>query len=147
MKTSKMVVVMCAALVAVMVSSDRVRAEDDPALALFKKGGCDTCHSISALKIAKAEKKPGEAAAPEEKPAATGAKKKDAPDLSGVGLEHDAKWISGYINKTESKDGEKHEKRFKGTEPERRTLAMWLAGLKHEVKKPAAEDASTPKKD
>ncbi len=149
MKMLKMFVIVCAAVVAVAVSVDRARAEDDPAVALFKKGGCDTCHSISALKIAKVEKKTGEAeAATDEKPAASGTKKKDAPDLSGVGLEHDAKWISGFINKTETtKDGEKHEKRFKGTEPDRRTLAMWLASLKHEVKKPVAEDAGAEKKD
>ena len=127
------------------------RAAEEPALALFKKGGCDTCHSISALKVAKVEKKAAEAEAPAEKTAATSdKKKKDPPDLSGVGLEHDAKWISGFINKTETtKDGDKHEKRFKGTEAERRTLAMWLASLKHEVKKPAADQKadSTSKKE
>jgi cytochrome c551/c552 len=128
------------------------RAADDPALALFKKSGCNTCHAISALNVAKAEKKATEAepAAEEKAATATEKPKKDAPDLSGAGLEHDAKWISGFINKTETtKDGDKHEKRFKGSEADRRTLAMWLATLKHEVKKPAADEKtdSAPKKE
>lgn len=150
MKTRAMLVIALAMLTASLLVQVG-RAADDPALALFKKGGCDTCHSISALKIAKAEKKAGEAEAASDETSATptGKKEKEAPDLSGVGLEHDAKWISGFINKTETtKDGAKHEKRYKGTEADRRTLAMWLATLKHEVKKPAEEKSgSAPEKE
>jgi hypothetical protein len=142
MTTRGSFIVVIAALIVTGVAV--AHAGEDPAIALFKKSGCNTCHAISAVKIVKVEKKATEAGA-EEKPEASGTEKpkKDAPDLSGVGLEHDAKWISGYINKTETnKDGEKHEKRFKGSEPDRRTLAMWLASLKHEVKKTTAEEAS-----
>jgi len=112
--------------------------EEPAGLALFKKNGCNECHVISALGVEKEAKKKDDAAATASE---TKKKKKDPPDLSGVGLEHDAKWISAYLNKEETnKDGEKHEKRFKGTEAERRTVAMWLASLKTEVKKaPAAE--------
>ena len=113
-------------------------SEEPAALALFKKNGCNECHVISALGVEKEAKKKDDTAATASE---TKKKKKDPPDLSGVGLEHDAKWISAYLNKEETnKDGEKHEKRFKGTEAERRTVAMWLASLKTEVKKaPAAE--------
>jgi len=141
MMNSRVLLVVALLVLTASLMVQVARADDDPALALFKKGGCDTCHSISALKVVKVEKKAADGEAPaEEKTAATSdKKKKDAPDLSGVGLAHDAKWISGFINKTETtKDGEKHEKRYKGTEADRRTLAMWLATLKHEVKKPAA---------
>ena len=112
-------------------------SEEPAGLALFKKNGCNECHVISALGVEKDAKKKDDAAATAE----TKKKRKDPPDLSGVGLEHDAKWISAYLNKEETnKDGEKHEKRFKGTEAERRTVAMWLASLKTEAKKaPAAE--------
>jgi hypothetical protein len=150
MKTRISLVVLLAVFIASSASLKLAHAEDDPALALFKKSGCNTCHAISALKVAKVEKKAGEAepAAGEKEAAAADTKpKKDAPDLSGVGLAHDANWISGYINKTEAnKDGEKHEKRFKGSEADRRTLAMWLATLKHEVKKPETEASGEPEK-
>lgn len=112
-------------------------SEEPAGLALFKKNGCNECHVISALGVEKeAKKKDDKAAATAE----TKKKKKDPPDLSGVGLEHEAKWISAYLNKEEAIDGEKHEKRFKGTEAERRTVAMWLASLKTEVKKAPAEE-------
>jgi len=123
------------------------RDEDARGLTIFKKSGCNECHVISALGVEKETKKKTD------EPAAADAdskkKKKDPPDLSGVGLEHEAKWISAYLNKEEAKDGEKHEKRFKGSEADRRTLAMWLASLKTEVKKapagekPAAEEKPT----
>jgi cytochrome c peroxidase len=118
-------------------------ADENPGLTLFKKGGCNECHSITALNVQKEVKKKAEGAT---EPAATAPatetkKKKTPPDLSGVGLEHDAKWISAFINKEETLNGEKHEKRFKGTEPDRRTLAMFLAGLKT---KPEKTDAAPP---
>jgi cytochrome c peroxidase len=122
-------------------------ADENPGLTLFKKGGCNECHSISALNVQKEAKKKAEGAT---EPAATAPgtetkKKKTPPDLSGVGLEHDAKWISAFINKEETLNGEKHEKRFKGTEPDRRTLAMFLAGLKTKIEK--SEAAPTEKKE
>jgi cytochrome c peroxidase len=126
-----------------VLSSGDVRAADENAgLTLFKKGGCNECHAISALGVQKEAKKKSEGAAqPAEpaEPAATDAdskkkKDKEAPDLSGAGLEHDAKWISAFLNKEETLNGEKHEKRFKGTEADRRTIAMFLAGLKTKPK-------------
>ncbi len=122
-------------------------ADENPGLTLFKKGGCNECHSISALNVQKEAKKkadPAAQASAEAKkettdPAASASteakKKKDPPDLSGVGLEKDAKWISAFLNKEETLNGEKHEKRFKGTEADRRTLAMFLAGLKTKPEK------------
>jgi len=128
--TSVVVLVGLSAVLAVTATTRAGAAEDAPGLALFKKSGCNECHAISSLGIEK--KKPAEPAAGA---AAETKKKKDAPDLSGVGLEREAKWISAFLNKEEAIDGEKHEKRFKGTEAERRTIAMWLATLKTETKK------------
>ncbi len=117
-------------------------ADENPGLTLFKKGGCNECHSISALGVQKEAKKKAEGAAEPAATASTDAKKKkDPPDLSGVGIEKDAKWISAFLNKEETLNGEKHEKRFKGTEPDRRTLAMFLAGLKT---KPEKTEAAAP---
>ena len=138
-------VILSAIAIGVMGSTEVRAADENAGAALFKKGGCNECHSISALNIPKEAKKKDAAAEPapatESAPAATaeGKKKKDAPDLSGVGLEHDAKWISAFLNKEETLNGEKHEKRFKGTEADRRTISMFLAGLKTKPKEePAA---------
>jgi hypothetical protein len=130
-----------------VIALSPARGEDAPGLGLFKKSGCNECHSISALGIEKDTKK--KAAEPAATETDTKKKKKDAPDLSGVGLEHEAKWISAFLNKEETLDGEKHEKRFKGTEAERRTIAMWLGGLKTEPKKASAAEtpAGEPDKD
>src|SRR5689334_12046069 len=110
----KRLILAVSALAVVAAGVNQVRAADeDPAITIFKKNGCNECHSISAVGVQKAPKKaPEGAAAP-----ATGAapatttppatastetkKKKTPPDLSGVGLEHDAKWISAFINKEE----------------------------------------------
>ena len=135
--------VMVSAIALSVIGSGEVRAADENAgLALFKKGGCNECHSISALGVQKEAKKKAEGTAePAASTDAEGKKKKDAPDLSGAGLEHDAKWISAFLNKEETLNGEKHEKRFKGTEADRRTMAMFLAGLKTKPKdEPAAAD-------
>lgn len=118
------------------VTSEPARGEDAPGLALFKKNGCNECHSILALGVEKDAKKKTATATAE---SATQKKKKDPPDLSCVGLEHDAKWISAFLNKEETLDGEKHEKRFKGSESDRRTIAMWLASQKTKVKKAPAD--------
>jgi len=95
---------------------------------LFVKYRCQSCHSLKALKLEK-KKVEGEdeeaAAAP-----ATGAKKKEPPDLSGVGLERKPEWIEGWLLKKEMIDGKKHRKKFLGTPAESKALAVWLATMK-----------------
>lgn len=105
--------------------------KESPGQALFLKYRCKACHTISALGI---EKK-SEPAEEGEKPEA-GAKKKP-PDLSGVGLEHKADWLERWLLKKEMKEGKTHRKKFRGTDAEAKTLALWLETLKTE---PAAKD-------
>jgi hypothetical protein len=103
---------------------------------LFSKYHCESCHSMKALKI---EKKKSAEEGEEAVPDTTGSKK-EPPDLSGVGLKRDAAWIEGWLLKKELIDGKKHKKKFRGTEPETKTLASWLASQKTKVegaKKPA----------
>jgi hypothetical protein len=155
----KRLILTVSAVAIVAAGANQVRAADEnPAIAIFKKNGCNECHSISAAGVQKEAKKKAEGAAtattdakkPEgaaetAAPATTETKKKKTPpDLSGVGLEHDAKWISAFINKEETLDGEKHEKRFKGAEADRRTLAMFLASMKTKVEKTDKTDAAPP---
>jgi hypothetical protein len=106
--------------------------ESDAAIKLFQKYGCTECHSIVAVGIEKEAPKEGEEAEEvEEKAEEKAEDEPDPPDLSSVGLEHDAKWVSNYLRKKEEKDGRKHEKLFQGDSSERRALATWLASLKH----------------
>ena len=91
---------------------------EDAGQKLFDDNGCNKCHSVSSKGI-KATKPP----------------KEGEVDLSGVGLEHDAKWISGYLLKKEEKDGKKHKKKFTGEDAELEALSKWLASLKDKPKK------------
>lgn len=88
---------------------------DAPGKSIFVQNKCSTCHSITAQGI---QKGGGEEA------------KKDAPDLSTVGKKHAADWITKYLLKKETLEGEKHLKKFKGPDEDLEALATWLASLK-----------------
>lgn len=105
---------------------------------IFLKNKCTSCHSIQVLGI---EKKASEDEA--DSPTTT---KKKPPDLSGVGLKHTAEWITNWLLKKETMDGEHHVKKFRGTDEELGTLANWLASLKTKSKsgKSAPADSTKP---
>ena len=90
--------------------------DDPPAKSIFKANKCASCHSLKAQGIQKGSEEDG--------------KEKAAPDLSGVGTKHKADWISKYLLKKESLDGEKHLKKFKGSDEDLEALSTWLASLK-----------------
>ncbi len=99
-------------------------AEPSKGAKLFVKYRCTSCHSVKAVGI---EKKAGEA----EEGAAEAAKaKRKPPDLSGIGLDHDAAWFSKWLQKKETVEGRKHIKMFRGSEAELKELTGWLASLK-----------------
>lgn len=79
---------------------------------LFMDKKCNTCHSIDSLKITK-------------KLASS-----KAPDLSNVGAERNAEWITKWLKKEVDLNGKKHSAPFTGTPEETKTLADWLATLK-----------------
>lgn len=101
---------------------------------LFVKYRCQSCHSIKALKL---EKKKGEVEDEEAKEAgatsAASTKKKEPPDLSGVGLTRKVEWVQGWLLKKELIDGKKHLKKFRGTSEELKTISTWLVTLKTKV--------------
>jgi mono/diheme cytochrome c family protein len=88
--------------------------------AVFLKYRCRSCHSIEALGI---EKKVAEGEEEE-------STKKKPPDLSGVGLKHNAAWMTGWLLKKETIKDEHHMKKFRGTEKELAALTTWLETLK-----------------
>ena len=91
---------------------------DDAGQKLFEEYKCNKCHSVSSKGI-KATKPP----------------KEGDVDLSGTGLEHDAKWIADYITKKSEKDGKKHKKKFNGEAADLDALSKWVASLKDKPKK------------
>jgi len=88
------------------------KAEDAPGKKLFLDNKCNTCHSIDSQGIAK-----------------TMASSK-APDLSNVGSERNAEWISKYLMKEETLKDKKHMKAWAGTKEDLETLSKWLETLK-----------------
>ena len=83
---------------------------------LFVAKKCNTCHSIESQKVTK-------------KLASS-----KAPDLSDLGKDHDAEWITKWLNKEVDLDGKKHSSSWTGTPEDEKTLADWLATLKKEAK-------------
>jgi len=117
----KLMFIAALSLLAMFVNVSQSNAQDaKPAdgKAIFEANKCMSCHSIKNVGI-EAKKAEGEEA-----------EENKAPDLSGVGLEKDAEFITKYLQKLEAVNGKKHMKKFKGTEDELKTLAAWLAEQK-----------------
>ena len=101
------------------------KAKDDKApdgKKIFIENKCSSCHSIESIGI---KKKAEDTESTELKP----------PDLSSVGSERKAEWITKYLQKKEKLDGEKHPKKFKGSDEELSILAKWLEALRADTTK------------
>ena len=92
------------------------------AVAIFTEHECQGCHSVQ---IAKIDLDIGDLE-PDEID-------EDAPDLSAVGLVHEIDWLKLYLKKKNKQNGEKHEKKFRGTDEEFEVLTNWLVSMKTEV--------------
>jgi cbb3-type cytochrome oxidase cytochrome c subunit len=82
---------------------------------IYLENKCQNCHSLKAQGISKAAT--SEAVTMKTTP----------PDLSGVGKKRSAEWMIKYLQKKEALNGEKHLKKFKGTDADLTTLSNWLA--------------------
>ena len=89
---------------------------------IFVENKCSSCHSIKVIGI---NKKTDDNESTDLKP----------PDLSSIGTEREANWITKYLQKKEKLDGEKHPKKFKGSDEELATLVKWLETLKADTTK------------
>jgi mono/diheme cytochrome c family protein len=94
-------------------------AKDGKAIFLGEK--CQECHAMSALGI--------------KKEVGPDTEDVDAPDLSAVGLKRTPEWIGKWLNKQETIDGKKHDKKFKGSAEDVKTISEWLATQKASKKK------------
>ena len=117
------------ALLAALAAQGPSRAEERDGKAVFLENRCNSCHTVKAAGIEKKKASSEEAAA--EKPKSD----KKPPDLSGVGLERKADWIAKFLMKQETIKGDKHEKKFKGSEADLKLVASWLESQKAKPEK------------
>jgi hypothetical protein len=113
--------------------------KETPGKDLFVANKCNSCHMVSKEGIegpaaASPEAADSVEAAATEASTEAAPTKQRAPDLSGVGLAHEAAWMAKYLQRLEAKEGKKHLKKFRGTGDELGVLTEWLASLKHEMK-------------
>jgi hypothetical protein len=125
-------------------AADPAKGKAGPGQNVFTKYRCSSCHSVESHGI----KKKATSSETEE----TGSVK--PPDLSGVGVERDAAWITKFLQKEEKIEGKLHPKKFRGTAPELQKLTAWLVTLKDEAaakkmkaNEKAAEKAADAKED
>jgi mono/diheme cytochrome c family protein len=86
-----------------------------PGKEVFVAQKCSLCHSIDSQAIERKSK----------------SEKTKGPDLSEIGKDHDAAWITKWLKKeVADENGKKHEKDFKGTPEEMQKVAEFLASLK-----------------
>jgi mono/diheme cytochrome c family protein len=87
--------------------------------AIFEANKCNLCHSIDSQGITKKSEK------------------MEGAELSDVGNRlESADWLKAFIKQEETKEGEKHKKKYKGTDEELDTLANWIMSLKQESPDP-----------
>jgi hypothetical protein len=93
-----------------------------PGKKIFIEHKCNQCHTVNTEGIARAEDEDED-------------ETDDAPpDLSGVGDQLDAEKMDGWLRKKVAIDGDKHPKRFAGSDAERKVLIDWLRQTKPDPK-------------
>jgi mono/diheme cytochrome c family protein len=111
--TTKLATVAAAGALATFLAA-RAQA-DDAAQKAFEANKCSNCHSIDAAGIKRKIQ----------------SEKTKGPDLSKIGAERDAAWITKWVMRQEkAKDGTTHKTEYKGTPEDLKTIATWLATLK-----------------
>jgi cytochrome c5 len=80
--------------------------------AVFASQKCSMCHSVQSAGIERTMKS------------------SKAKDLSTIGSERDAAWLTKWLKKEEKIDGKPHQKAFTGSDAELSALVSWLGTLK-----------------
>jgi len=117
-------------MITLMLLTTVSASENPKAVKIFKTYGCNECHSIASLNLGKTE---SEEAVEEDDGWGDEEDVVEPPDLSDVGSERTAKWMSTYLRKKTDIDGRQHKKRFKGSKEERHELVLWLETLVNPV--------------
>jgi cytochrome c2 len=87
---------------------------DHPGKAVFVASKCNMCHSIDSLAIARTSK----------------SETTKGPDLSNVGAERTAQWMSAWLRRQEKIDGKAHKKSWTGNDQDLTQLVAFLGTLK-----------------
>lgn len=87
---------------------------DHPGKALFLANKCNMCHSIASLSIARTSK----------------SEKTKGPDLSAVGGQRTAQWLTAWLQRLEKIEGKTHKKDWKGSDADLAQLVAFLGTLK-----------------
>lgn len=87
---------------------------------IFLDKKCSGCHSIEAAGITK---KTGSAS------------KTGPPDLSTVGMKHNAAFLTKFLQRNETVNSKKHLIKFSGNDEDLDTLTTWLESLKSDSTK------------
>jgi mono/diheme cytochrome c family protein len=95
-------------------------AKDPDGKTIFLAQKCQTCHSINSQDIKRLIEPKAGAVVP--------------ADLSNEGAKHNSDWISKWLMKEAELDGQKHIKKFKGSDDELKTLSYWIGLLKTKTK-------------
>jgi cytochrome c5 len=101
-----------AAVSAVMIFAGAGNGANADGKSVYTSNKCQTCHSMTSAGIAKTNDK------------------SKAPDLSGIGAQHNADWFTKYLNKETALNGKQHGIKFKGSADELKALAAWLGQQK-----------------
>lgn len=107
---------------------------------LFLDKKCNTCHTVKALGIEKRSAMAGEKTGTGT--ATPAAAKTKTTDLSSVGLDLKADWMTKFLKREEMTKAKKKHLLFKGTDEELTTVVTWL----EEQKAPKAEAAPKAEK-
>ena len=89
-------------------------AEEAPGQKLFLENKCNMCHSVEALGIERTST----------------SDKMKAIDMSTIGDDLELEWAVKFIKKEVEREGELHQKSFKGTDEDAQKIAEWLVSLK-----------------
>lgn len=111
--TVPLLIASAAAVLFVPLSSASLAADGQE---LFLSNNCNRCHSIERFDIE----------------ATVESERMKGPDLSQVGDERTAEWITNYVTRETELNGKKHRFPYKGSESDLATIAEWLGGLKPE---------------
>ena len=128
MTSSRWIVLAASAALAYGLIAGVISAQSHPVTGavdgkqLFLDHKCNTCHTVKSAGVVKRVATAGDP---------TEAKSKTKPpDLSSVGLIRKADWMAKYLMKTEAIKGEKHGRKFRGSEPELKLVSAWLEAQK-----------------
>jgi len=95
---------------AVVFVASPAASDDAGGKAIFLAQKCNLCHTVSSAGIE----------------AQTKSEALKGPDLVGVGDRHEKSWFPQWLHREAEMNGQKHKKKFTGSDEELKALVDWL---------------------